>query len=243
MKKISLLLVIALLLTLTSTASFAQKGIELGARAIYQSVWMFNQDDSDRGPSLDYDPTTAMAYGLNVGINFTDNIGIQSGFLISNQGQNYISFDGEPNETTSATRLRYTKIPVMFKFNSDPESTLSFIATAGIQFGFLNNVQYELNGEEVDYIIPIVTEFDSKDAFNNMDLSGAFSIGFRVKLIDNVYAGLSFRADYSLSDIENKDATYSTTLGDFNIYDDERPSTNSLTGGALLEINYVLGKN
>ncbi len=212
---------------------FAQKGLEVGVRVIPQSVWIINDDDAGRGAGLDYTRTWGMAYGLNIGYNFLNSLGIQTGVLLSGQGQKYVG-DGSSGFETAQTKLNYLKIPIMLKFNSDPESSVHFVGTAGIQIGLLTGAKYFSDDEEVDLNI---LGYEYKDAYKKSDLSAAFSLGTRFRVTDSFNLGVSLRADYSLGDIEDKDFT---VLGIPAWGVDRAPSTN-LTGGIMIEANYVFG--
>ena len=86
MKRIVFLLLFVLF---SSPSVFAQQGFEVGINVLPQTTWIMNKTDFDQGALLDHKPTFGIAYGLDFGYNFTDNLGIQVGFLHSQQGQNY----------------------------------------------------------------------------------------------------------------------------------------------------------
>ncbi|QQS29983.1 MAG: PorT family protein [Sphingobacteriales bacterium] len=228
-----LLLLSVFLFFILSAPAFAQKGLEVGVRVIPQSVWIINDDDAARGDGLDYTRTWGMAYGLNVGYNFLSSLGIQTGLLISGQGQKYVG-DGSSGFETSQTKLNYLKIPVMLKFNSNPDAGACFVGTAGIQFGLLTGAKQIVDDEEVDFG---ALGLELKDAYNKADLSAAFSLGSRFRVTDSFNIGLSLRADYSLGDIEDKDFV----VAGFPVWDNDRAASANLTGGIMIEANYILG--
>jgi len=221
---------------------FAQKGLEVGVRVIPQSVWIINDDDAGRGAGLDYTRTWGMAYGLNIGYNFLNSLGIQTGVLLSGQGQKYVG-DGSSGFETAQTKLNYLKIPIMLKFNSDPESSVHFVGTAGIQIGLLTGAKYFSDEEEVDWTtLPLVPgDFDYKESYNKTDLSAAFSLGTRFRVTDSFNLGVSLRADYSLGDVENKEYMSKFTVLGIPVFDQDRAPSTNLTGGIMIEANYVFG--
>ncbi|HRI29597.1 MAG TPA: outer membrane beta-barrel protein [Chitinophagales bacterium] len=232
MKKVKVLSVLFLSLAFSS-AVFAQKGLEFGVRVLPQSVWIINDDDAARGDGLDYTRTWGMAYGINAGYNFLNFLGFQTGILFSGQGQKYVG-DGSSGFETMQTKLNYAKIPLLLKFNSNPDAGAYFVGTAGVQLGLLTGAKLITDDEEVDFS---GIGYEYKDAFTSTDLSAAFSLGSRFRLTDNLNLGLSLRADYSLGDIQNRDLK---VLG-IPVYDANRATSANLTGGILLEFNYLLG--
>ena len=225
-------LLLAVLVMLMSSALYAQRGIEIGVEVIPQSTWIFNKTDSDKGPILDYSPTWGVAMGAHFGINFSDNIGAQVGFLYSKQGQKY------ENEglayTTSETSLDYIKFPFLLKFNSDPSANTGFVFKIGAQLGLLTSAAILL--DEVD--VGLVAGNDVKDLYNGTDLAAVIDMGVRFNVSDNVNIGVSFRADYSLKDIEDNKEVLGTSIAHY--VSQARESGKNLTGGIQFGFNYVL---
>jgi hypothetical protein len=116
---------------------WAQEGaISIGAVLLPQSTWLLNQDDSDAGPELDYEVTWGFAGGISASYNFNDQLGVGLDVLYSNQGQKYKGTQSGISYTAKAT-LNYLKLPLLFRFNSDPNSVVQFNAFLGPQFSFL----------------------------------------------------------------------------------------------------------
>jgi hypothetical protein len=115
---------------------WAQEGaIRIGAVLLPQSTWLLNQDDSDAGPELDYKSTWGFAGGVSASYNFTDYLGVGLDVLYSDQGQKYRGTQSGTTYTAKAT-LNYLKLPLLLRFNSDPNSVLQFSAFLGPQFSF-----------------------------------------------------------------------------------------------------------
>jgi len=116
---------------------WAQEGaIRIGAVLLPQSTWLLNQDDSDAGPELDYKSTWGFAGGVSASYNFTDYLGVGLDVLYSNQGQKYKGTKSGITYTAKTT-LNYLKLPLLLRFNSDPNSVVQFSAFLGPQFSFL----------------------------------------------------------------------------------------------------------
>ncbi|MGB1206861.1 MAG: outer membrane beta-barrel protein [Chitinophagales bacterium] len=232
-------LAVILLLFLTTTTIFAQRGLEVGLKVLPQTSWIFNDDDFEAGDALDFEPKFKMAYGLNIGINLSDRFGIQSGVIYSPQGQKYT----HTNEiflgtiaNTSEVRLNYIQIPVLLKLNSDPMSVFSFVAGAGVQFGFLQDAKYYINNVEINKTL---LGDDATEFYNEKDLSVVFNIGTQINVTEHLNLSLAIQADYSLDDIENKKEG---VLPSYRNINDRNASSQNLTAGLQVGINYVIGR-
>jgi len=116
---------------------WAQEGaIRIGAVLLPQSTWLLNQDDSDAGPEQDYEVTWGFAGGISASYNFNDYLGVGLDVLYSNQGQKYKGTKSGITYTAKTT-LNYLKLPLLLRFNSDPNSVVQFSAFLGPQFSFL----------------------------------------------------------------------------------------------------------
>jgi len=116
---------------------WAQEGaIRIGAVLLPQSTWLLNQDDSDARPEQDYEVTWGFAGGISASYNFTDYLGVGLDMLYFNQGQKYKGTQSGTTYTAKAT-LNYLKLPLLLRFNSDPNPVVQFSAFSGPQFSFL----------------------------------------------------------------------------------------------------------
>lgn len=225
------------ILLLATSPIFAQKGLEFGARLMPQATGILNQADFDEGDGLNFRSTIHFAYGVHVGYNFTNNLGIQTGLLMSQQGQKYVDDTPTPATSTSEIRSNYLKIPLLLKFNTNPAKKAQFVTTLGVQFGLLNSIDYFIDDENESDSWETVFGESYKSAYKSTDLAAVLSLGARFTLSEKMQLGTHLRLDYSLGDIEDKDFTL---LG-FNFWNAERPASQNATVGLLLEFNYALG--
>ncbi len=211
-----------------TTLSIAQSGLEIGLDIMPQTHWILNQNDFDEGGLLDHKPTYGVAIGAHAGLNFSDKFGAQIGILYSAQGQDYEQTVNDIVVNEYAKKLTYIKIPLLFKFNGDPDAGAYFQGVVGPQLGLLTNAEVEGNPPGT-LLIP-----NSKDAYNSVDLSAVLGLGVGIKMTDALRLGLMFRFDVSLGDIENKDDFWTETIH-FS-----RESSQNVTGGLMISLNYVL---
>ncbi len=245
---------------------YAQRGWYLGARVIPQSTWILNSQDSDASEAdFSYVYTYGVAAGIGGGYAFTEHLGVMADLLYSSQGQAH-SYDAivgtETFRFTDEIRLRYLKIPVMFRLSTNTERKTAFTFQVGPQLSYLvsvkqyvGNTNYPHNnqlprdpeGEPDFYNVP-----DRYNTYETLVFDVAGGIGVEVKLRYNLKMHLQFRADYSLSDTENKEASYDVyqngQVTNVKFYDSpytyphytgNRPKSSNLTGGLLLGFSYV----
>lgn len=206
-----------------SGSIFAQKGLEVGVYATPQSTWIFNQQDFDEGDNLNFRSTIGYTVGANLGFNFTNTIGIRTGLAFSRQGQNYID---DNLDIPFATKLSYIKVPLLVKFNSDPQAATAFLATLGVDLGILSGGKYSIDGEDLPTTFPFS---DPKDDYNGFDLSAVVGFGLQARIDPRLNLNFMLRFSYSVLDIENEDAK---PLG--------RETANHFIGGLQVGANYVL---
>lgn len=230
MKKLLLVALVALGINQVS----AQKGLELGVYAQPQNTWILNQEDLDKGAELDYQTTIKTAYGVNVGFNFTNTLGIRSGLMLSTQGQKYKG-EGVGYSFTSEQKLSYIKVPVLLKFNSNPSAKTSFLFNIGPEFGVLSKAQSTSDGTYLG--ANIKTDNDNTNAYNNLDIAAVMGLGLQANLGHNLNLNFMFRFSYSIMDIENKDAKNSVGGA---YYAPDRTKANNLIAGFQLGLNYTL---
>jgi hypothetical protein len=202
---------------------WAQEGaFRIGAVLLPQSTWLLNQDDSDAGPELDYEVTWGFAGGISASYNFNDYLGVGLDVLYSNQGQKYKGRESDTTYYTAKTTLNYLKLPLLFRFNSDPNSVVQFSAFLGPQFSFL--LSYKDRFEAFEANVPSfrmevsgkewsITEDGTSDKVKltapiyKSFLPGAvLGLGIGIKPTDELLISLHIRADYAFGDAENKDA-------------------------------------
>jgi len=210
----------------------AQKGLAIGANFMPLNTNIINQDTWGNGREYDYLPTYSSSFGIDVGYNFSENIGIYSGYWFTDLGQDYEdSYDGSDWERRLT--LKYSMIPVMLKFNGTG-SRVNFLGGVGVLIANLTeaNQEWLKDGNTFTQIInnPITNEpftlgqsdvtdrYSSSDIFINLELGARFLFGEKLFLD----AALNF--GYGFSDINAEDWRIENNEG---IYD---PSHNAFAG-------------
>ncbi len=136
---------------LAANLSFAQKGIEIGLEFTPAVTFILNDNDFAEGDALNFRGTFGYNTGLSLGYNFNDGIGIASGVIISRQGQNYITdFSGitKANQNTFSRQLSYIRVPLLLKFNGDPNGSSSSYFRIGPHFDFLSGARYKYENKQ-----------------------------------------------------------------------------------------------
>lgn len=210
--------------TMISLSAFSQKGIEIGFDVMPQTHWIMNKSDFDLGNQLDHVPTFNLAFGVHFGVNFSNTLGLHTGLLYSSQGQNYEDKRGLTT-VDYAQELTYLKIPLLLKFNSNPDNGAYFIGMVGPQLGLLTKV--EQTGD-----VPSSVSFPTvKDAYKSADIGGVVGFGLGINLSEDIKLGILFRFDGSLGDIENKDDS---------VWNLNRENSSNVTGGVMFSLNYII---
>lgn len=244
---VSLLALIAVFYLVPSAAN-AQQGLKIGFSALPQTTWLLNKDEMDLPvDEFKYKTTFGMAAGPFMGYNFSDKFGFRLGFLYSVQGQNHSSVDDSVT-VNSFRKLHYLKMPLTIGLNSGTEfNKVIFFFHAGFQVSLLTSARHYDDDERYtpdELLNPNITDYPSTwETYKWWSYGPVVQTGIDVKLAYNVMANLHLRADYSLGDIENKDATYRlTTNGITNVvgyWPENRAVSNFITGGIMLGVTYT----
>jgi len=229
MKKIYTL---ALALVLFIPATYSQKGLSLGLNGAFISSTIINQNTWGNGHEYDYKPTFSGSFGFDIGYNFTDHIGIYSGYWFTNLGQNYDDqYEHVPWERD--IQLKYHMVPVMLKFTGS-QSRVNFIGGIGVLFAMLKeaNQTWTRDGEDWNNegnlgAKDVTSRFESSDIILNLEL------GARIIIIDNLYLDASLNFGYGLKDINVKEWQIPDSDGEYK-------ASNNAYGGIKLGIAYVL---
>ena len=205
-----------------SLSAIAQKGLEIGLDVMPQTYWIMNSTDFDLGSTLDHKASFGVAYGVHVGLNFTNTMGLQTGFLYSAQGQKYKWTNGDYSQ-----ELTYIKVPLLLKFNGNPDNGAYFIGMIGPQLSLLTKIEQKGT-------FPNSVSFPTvKDAYKKADIGGVLGFGMGINLSDDLKLGIMLRFDGSLGDIENKDDS------SWN-FTPNRENSSNVTGGLMFSLNYIL---
>ena len=207
---------------LLSSGVFAQEGLKIGLKGGPQSTWMFNADESDHSESL-YVSTVRSVFGLSLGYNFSDGVGVGLDLLMSNEGQRMEVYGVEVFR-----KLTYFKVPLLLNLNTSSEGTAFGYLNVGPQFGFLtsastgsSNPFSNLLGEDIS------------EGYKSVNISAVLALGAGFNLTDFLQLTTGLRFDFGLTDAEDKDSV-------FYIADPTRPSTHTATGALEIGLRYVL---
>jgi len=145
--------VLLLCFAVSTLSAQKEKKFDIGLQAGYNNTWIINQNNYGLS-ELDYDSYWGLAYNLQLGYNFTNELGLFTEIGISNQGQKY---DGNMDQYDVVEReinMSYLNIPVFFKF-SYGESVARFKLLVGPQFSFLQKAEqtYILDGKEASDVL------------------------------------------------------------------------------------------
>lgn len=245
--KLRTITTVLLLCFVVSTLS-AQKAkkFEIGLQAGYNNTWIINQNNYGM-PELDYESLWGLAYNLQLGYNFTNELGLFTEIGITNQGQNYKGNMFHYDEVQREINMSYLNIPVFFKF-SYGETMARFKLLAGPQFCFLQKAEqtYIIDGKEASDVLPNIQDKngkpfdpgakDIKDRYNSMNIALVLDLGADIFLIEEMlYLSVAARFYYGLTDINASDFQLKNHDGNYE------PSHNG-GGGFYLGIHYVIGK-
>lgn len=240
--KMKRLFTLLLVLSLLAPVAFAQKGLHVGANGMGLTPFITNTNMWGPEDPFDIKVTFSRSFGFDAGYNFTDNLGIYTGFWFMNMGQDYTDDINGTNYTRDII-LKYNMIPIMLKFTGS-ESRVNFIGGFGILYAMLSEAEQiwrkdgneftnsgtseDLNGDEFIYTAKNVTSrFEKNDIILN------FELGARIMIIDNLYADATLNFGYGIKDI-NAEA--------FRIPDSDNTYTASHNayGGFKVGVAYVL---
>lgn len=228
MKKIyTLLLALAIVLP----ASYAQKGLNIGANGAFISPSIVNQNSWGNGHEYDYEVTFTNSFGFDVGYNFTDNFGIYSGFWFMTLGQNYSdSYDDASWERE--LRFKYNTIPVMFKYTGI-ESSVNFVAGIGILYSMMSEASQTWTKDGNAWDPTDLGKADVTDRFESSDIILNAELGARIVVIDNLYVDATLNLGYGLKDINAADWQTPDNGGVYN-------ASHNVYGGFKIGVAYVL---
>ncbi|HOY38365.1 MAG: outer membrane beta-barrel protein [Bacteroidales bacterium] len=260
MKKLLFLAAIAMFVTGVN----AQEGAFAGGHFAYNSTWLMNPQVFDDGAGQNPDVSWGYYYGLVLGYNFKDNMGVEVDFNVNKLTQKY---DGEIDVWLtddeagykSHTTMNTFDIPVMMKFGENSYFEL------GPLFHIVNKVNYTRDFNNDDEIGDVGVykdlfylcrndERNVAEEFNSFGFGVAMGFGSDIPLVnDALYLNFGVRFNYILTDlggvnglgfnIDGYDGYHNNT--DFvpeDNQDDEnekdRFHTNPLYGGFKIGLKY-----
>ena len=235
---------LALLIILCGFKVLAQKSKFLTLTIMPQRTFIYNKEESQHREVIQNIATYAPAYGLAFSQIFNSWAGIDYSIHLARQEQSIkiYPFLGAAEPTREVRKnILYLKIPVSFTANVRAGTNNSFYISMGPQVSFL---LYE-GGVVPFYVGPTtgvasdtLTSIDfieASQAYKKLTFDGMGSLGWRMKIYKNIYFQCQLRADYSFTDIENKN--YSALNGGqmidkvYYVYSKKRPATHNIAIG------------
>lgn len=236
-------------LSITMNLLQAQQGIHLGAYAMPLNSWMLNKQDSDASKdTFSYVRTWGMSAGLGIGYQFNNAIGLHLNVLYSTQGQDHTYKNRLQDTVRYQLRQYFLKVPLLFKWNTDPDLKYAFTVELGPQLNYLLGVKERDNDRAYQYDeLPFIykTNVPSRyNTFNHLLIGATLRTGIDAKLRYNLKMNARLWVDYAFNDAENKDANYDQTYQgittNVKYYPENRPKTTNITAGILIGVTYIL---
>jgi len=234
--------VLALILAIISTTTtYAQKGLNIGVSGSFISSSIINQNTWGNGHEYDYEITFSGNFGFDIGYNFTNSLGIHSGFSFYKLGQSYNDSYDNKNWERNLT-FSYNVIPIMFRYTSSTEN-IKFIGSVGVLYAMLNKAEQTWTSDGIAYHEEGTTLVSKKpfdlgasdvtNRYSKSDIILNIEIGIRIETIDNLFIDAVLNAGYGLTDINDADYHFEDKDGNYN------PS-NNFFGGIKVGVAYVL---
>ena len=235
MKKLLTLILLGLMII---PVTYAQKGLQLGANYMYLSSSIVNQNVWGLGREYDYKMSYNSSFGLDVGYNFNEKMGIYTGFWMTNLGQGYTD-EYDDSSWERELSFKYNIIPVMMRF-SNSLNRVHFLSGIGVGFGFLSSAEQTwtqdgntistLQPDDVNYNVAekdVTVRYVKSDIFVNLEL------GARIYILDELYVDASLFGAYGLKDINAEEWQIPNNNGEYN-------ASHNAFGGFKVGVAYVL---
>jgi hypothetical protein len=186
-----------------STLSFSQEGLKLGLHFTPGISMALNNEDADKGTTLDLQASFAYNTGLLVGYGVSETFSVSTGVgyqqhttTFTHNRRNISSGTLDPNYGTKITRqANYIRVPLFLEISTDPNRAIGFFARLGPHFDFLTAAVYKdarLDGfsqYDSDAGIDLrqkVTLYQKNEATN-----GIISLGRQEKIYRNFVPGIT----------------------------------------------------
>lgn len=218
---------VLLLLVALPLFSAAQKDLRIGIRVMPMFSGIRNAEDAD-SPILIPQTTTGFAAGISVGYNLGPKgtpWEIELSALYSSQGQKYQLRDSTNLSIFRgySLNLAYVKFPLLVKYRIPIDDQIAVAPYLGPQIGLRVDAQEKISDTlSVDYT---GTGIAAANKYSGLDFSivvGAelqFRIQNKAKLDRYIFFS-GFRLEYGLTDVEDKDVTWSPDqFGESRYYD------------------------
>lgn len=201
---------------------FAQKGLDIGLSGTVGTTFVWRQntygilqafsDPLVQKSELAYRFSLGGTGAVEVGYNFTDNLGIRTAFQYSFTGQKYEdNFVGPctiPEGTFGSAsvrvnvkrviKLQFVQIPLLFKFTSNGKLA-KFFVSIGPQVGFRTSAYEQVKIH--DYIYDEQPPLSANDKFKTIDIGLALQTGVDLYFGKHLYIELGLAGYTGISDI------------------------------------------
>ena len=188
---------LALVLVCGCLSLQAQDAMRIGVKGAFNSTWMFNNNVSDVGPSLDYASTFGSSFGVQFIYNWSESYGIETELLYTGFNQKYdlnLGNDKNPINFSVEDNIKYLDIPVLFRMSSPKGPYFEIGPQASLLMGAKESFKGEISSNN-DY-----SKRDFKSDFKGFGLSGILGFGVDIKLDDNVFLNTGLRFGYTFTD-------------------------------------------
>lgn len=174
-----------------------QTGVYFGVDVGIQNSRILNKLDQNSKDSIHLRATFKPMMGIDVGWQFAPKFGIQTGFLLSQQGQKYNSTTNKSK--TFSTDLSYVKIPLILTYKTSTEKSISFTLQGGVQVNFLYRAESNRNKIWGNYTKAYV---DVSSFYQKTFFEFVFGLGTQYNISEKINLFTVLRADCSINDIE-----------------------------------------
>lgn len=197
--KFWILLGAALICTLgmTSQTAYAQKG-EVGLR--FMPTFTSFSLKTSTGGTVNSGLTLGYGYGLLIGYNFTEHVGVQAEVIYNTLTQKYSEADVERQ-----INLQYVNIPLLLSLNTGKTKPVNFNVVIGPQIGLSVGSEIKVTGSDSSIASQAVL------SVKKGDLGFAYGAGvdFGLNTAKTLRLGIGFRGVYGLIDISDDNKNYS----------------------------------
>jgi opacity protein-like surface antigen len=172
--------------------AFAQKGFNAGINGGYlASATIDRVKFGDVPYNLKW--KTGPTYGIAVGYNFTDKLGLEVEANYLSLGAKYDVNDNNTLKYFRSFDINYYQIPILFKFTGG-NFLNRFSSMVGPAFGFLNSAQMH---NDAGVVSDVTSQFKSTDA------GLLLAAGGDVTITHNLYLNIALRFYYGFYTINN----------------------------------------
>jgi hypothetical protein len=246
-------LLLFLLITI-SIESLGQRSTYLTPIGMFQHTMIYNKQEQQYKSIHKNSPSYAAAYGISIFHPFTSRLGIEYSLLGSKQVQHYkiYHYSDGPLYGEGSKRLIYIKIPILFRGDLLAKTNNKLFFTVGPQVSILLSEDGGVpiyQGRKTGVPGDTLSNYDpqeSSGAYHSLTLDAVGSVGWELKLYRDVYFRTQLRADYSLTDIENKSYaiiySYTNVVAQnaYYLFSKDRPPTHNISLGLLFGLSFKI---